>query len=156
MWSASRVEFSSYFDDDEGGKRVILNYYVCTSLDSFVHYWTLFVGSCVQRALVSRDQPADALCTIVSITYNFLGCKIARCNPQHTLMRTDGRHSIISLLFDGRIKSNSINFMLFLLSDLESAFNRSNFPIALNYLLSLEALRFPERQTLSLKTFVSF
>ena len=61
---------------------VILTYDVCTSLDSFVHDWNLLVSSCVQRALVSCDQPTDALCTIVSITDNLLGCKIAGCNPQ--------------------------------------------------------------------------
>ena len=65
-----------------GVRGVILNYYLCTSLVSFVQDRTLFVGSCVQRALVSCDQPADALCTIVSITDNFHGCKIAGCNPQ--------------------------------------------------------------------------
>ena len=48
----------------------------------FFHDWTLFVGSCVQRAPVSFDQPADALCTIVSITDNLLGCKIVGCNLQ--------------------------------------------------------------------------
>ena len=56
VWCTSQVEFSSYFYGDEVGgvvRGVILSYYVCRSLDSFVHDWTLFVGSCVQTALVS-------------------------------------------------------------------------------------------------------
>ena len=70
----SQVEFSSYFHGDEGGKRGHFKLLCCTSLDSFVHDWTLFVGLCVKRALVSCYQPADALCTIVSITDNLLEC----------------------------------------------------------------------------------
>ena len=46
--------------------------------------WTFFVGSCIQRALVSCDQRTDALCTIVSIlTDNLIGCKFEGCNQQH-------------------------------------------------------------------------
>ena len=40
------------------------------------------MGLCVQRALVGSDQPATALCTIVPITDNLLGCNFAGCNPQ--------------------------------------------------------------------------
>ena len=81
-----------------GVRRVILNYYVCTSLDSCVSDWTLFVGSCVQRVLVNCDQPADALSTIVSITDNLLGCKIAGCNPQqysHAYVRLSVRSTYV-------------------------------------------------------------
>ena len=40
------------------------------------------MGLCVQRALVSWDQPANALCTIVSITDKLLECNFAGCNPR--------------------------------------------------------------------------
>ena len=35
----------------------------------------------VQRALVSCDQPANALCAIVSIMDKLLGRNFAGCNP---------------------------------------------------------------------------
>ena len=77
-----------------GGVRgIILNYYVWTSLDSFVHDWTLSVGLCVQKALVSCDQPADALCTIVSITDNHLGAILRGAIHNNTVMHPSVRTS---------------------------------------------------------------
>ena len=41
-----------------GVRGVILNHYICTSLHSCANDWTLFVASCVQRALVGCDHAA--------------------------------------------------------------------------------------------------
>ena len=39
------------------------------------------MGLCVQRAIVSCNQPADALCTILSITDNLLGFQLCVVQP---------------------------------------------------------------------------
>ena len=43
---------------------------------------------------MSCNQPADVLCTIVSITDNLLGCKLRDAINNNTLMRTSVRYEL--------------------------------------------------------------
>ena len=67
-----------------GGRKGLYKLLCLHKFVQFGHECTSFVGVCVcvQGALVSCDQPADALCMIVSMVDNLLGCKFAGCNPQ--------------------------------------------------------------------------